>query len=132
MRTPIPQVLKHIVAVMNEYYSVYCLILCDLTDFSNPVIAAINPVGGGVPFGTSKADALILRPTTTAILDDGNAPFVVTLTWTHIENYDPEKTGNCEAIATFDLPQGLDQSDPETDLIALGTVAVSAPIPLAR
>ncbi len=131
--TPIPGSPKHITGVILQFNNVLQLIPRDLTDFSNPVIAAINPAGVvGVPFGTSEADALALMPTTTTILDDGGAPYVVTLTWTHIENYDQEKMGNYQAFATFDLPEGLDQSDPETDLIAQGTVAVSAPIPLTR
>ncbi len=133
MGQPIPQVPKHIVAVMNESNEVYRLISRDLADFSNPVIAAINPAGVvGVPFGTSEAVALALMPPTTTMLDDGGAPYLVTLTWTHIDNYDPDKMGNYQAFATFDLPDGVVQSDPETDLIAQGTVAVSAPIPLAR
>jgi hypothetical protein len=130
---PIPQYPQHITGVILQYGSAFQLIPRDLGDFSNTIIASINHAGVvGVPFGTSESDALSIMPPTTTILDDGGASHVVALTWTHIENYDPDQMGNYQAFAIFDLPEGVDQSDPETDLVAQGTVAVAAPLPIAR
>ncbi|NLM92288.1 MAG: T9SS type A sorting domain-containing protein [Bacteroidales bacterium] len=91
------------------------------------VIAGINPVDDiSVSFGTSQAVALgELQPSTT-IMDSFGNNHLVGLSW-NIEGYDAFSPSTYLATATFALPTGVDQSDPETPLQVTANVTVRKP-----
>jgi hypothetical protein len=89
-----------------------------------PFIVSIEPVDDvTVEHGTSEADAIAALAATTTITDSDQVSHTVTLNWT-IENYDAEMAGDYDATATFDLPDGVDQSDPPMVLEVTATVTV--------
>lgn len=87
-------------------------------------IASIEPVDDiEVPWGTIKEDALALLSPQTTITDSHNRTHVVDLQWT-VENYDAETSGDYLATGTFELPDGVTQSSPETPLEVTATITV--------
>ncbi|MBW6498114.1 MAG: phosphodiester glycosidase family protein [Bacteroidales bacterium] len=87
-------------------------------------IASIEPVDDiEVPWGTLKDDALALLSTQTTITDSHNRTHVVDLQWT-VENYDAETSGDYLATGTFELPDGVTQSNPETPLEVTANITV--------
>lgn len=76
-----------------------------------------------VPYGTAEADAINALETDIKISDSYNDEHSVVVTWT-IEDYDGEEPGDYSATGTFDLPEGVFQSDPETVLEVYATVTV--------
>jgi hypothetical protein len=79
-------------------------------------ISSIEPVDDiEVPWGTSLEDALDLLSPQTTITDSHNRTHVVDLQWT-ADDYNAETSGNYTATGTFELPEGVVQSDPETPL----------------
>ncbi|TVQ12240.1 MAG: hypothetical protein EA361_11190, partial [Bacteroidetes bacterium] len=96
---------------------------------TDPFIVSITPVESiSVPFGTLLPDAILELPATTTITDSDAQVHVVDLAWT-IPTYNANLAGDYEAIATFELPEGVVQSEPETTLEVTTTVTVlEAPV----
>jgi len=87
-------------------------------------IATIEPVDNiEVPWGTPKGDALELLSPQTTISDSQNRTHIVELQWT-ANDYDAETQGDYIATGTFELPEGVVQSDPETPLEVTATITV--------
>ncbi len=76
-----------------------------------------------VPMGTSREQALELLAGSTIIRDEGMNEHSVDLAW-EIDSYDGNVPGDYQAVATFELPEEVIQSDPETDLLVTATVTV--------
>lgn len=101
----------------------------DAIDLFDPVSTIVgididNEVGDiEVAFGVSEEDAIALLPETILIEGDLGDVHTVTLSWT-IADYDPLSSTNYIAIGTFELPEGMQQSDPETALEVTATVTV--------
>ena len=82
-----------------------------------------------VPYETLEADAIAALETDIKISDSDGGEHAVVLTWT-IEGYNGEVPGDYNATGTFNLPFGVDQTDPETvlEVSAIVTVLDSAVI----
>ncbi len=94
----------------------------------NPFIVSIEDVDDiEVDFGTSETDAISLLAEKTTIADSAGEEHEVDLTWS-IENYDAETAGNYTANGTFELPDGVIQSEPETELEVSANVKVLEPL----
>jgi hypothetical protein len=76
-----------------------------------------------VPFGTSEAAALGLLPAKTTIEDSEGSIHEVSLSW-QVTGYLPQTPDDYSATGTFELPDGLEQSDPPvmTEVTAIITV----------
>ncbi|MCB5559809.1 leucine-rich repeat protein, partial [Anaerosalibacter bizertensis] len=81
-----------------------------------------------VNIGTTEQEAKEQLSKATKIIDFENEEYEVGLTW-NIENYNGNEIGNYTAIGTFELPQGVKQTDPPTELKVETTVKVSKQIP---
>lgn len=68
-----------------------------------------------VDFGKSEDEAIALLSKETKITDSLGNQHSVTLNWT-LENYSPNKAGEYTAIGSFELPQGVHQTVPESKL----------------
>ncbi len=68
-----------------------------------------------VPFGTPKEEALALLSQQTTITDTNNDTYTVDLSWDS-ESYTADVPGDYQALATFELPEGVAQTDPPTPL----------------
>jgi hypothetical protein len=87
-------------------------------------IAEIEPVDDiEVPWGTSLEDALAMLSPQTTITDSYNRTHVVDLQWT-ADGYDAETSGDYTATGTFELPEDVVQSNPETPLEVTATITV--------
>ena len=94
----------------------------------NPFIVSIEDVDDiDVDFGTSETDAISLLAEKTTITDSADEEHEVDLTWS-IENYNAETAGNYTATGTFELPEGVIQSEPETELEVSANVKVLEPL----
>ena len=90
------------------------------------VIASITPVANvEVAYGTSEAAAIAGLAATTTIEDSDSQTHTVNLSWT-IANYDGNSAGNYTATGTFNLPTGVAQSTPPTELKVTAIVTVGA------
>ncbi|MCQ4924007.1 leucine-rich repeat domain-containing protein [Tissierella carlieri] len=79
-------------------------------------IKSILPVSSlAVDFETSKDEAINKLSRKAYIIDSNDNNHEVILTWT-LEGYNGGKVGEYTAIARFELPEGISQSDPETKL----------------
>jgi hypothetical protein len=95
----------------------------------------INPIGiiHGVDdievyFNTTEVDVIAALPATTTIEDIPGEIYTVDLAWT-IDAYDQITPGDYNATGTFELPEGVHQTDPETTLEVYAIVTVmEAPI----
>jgi len=76
-----------------------------------------------VPVGTSPENVLGILADTTIIMDEDMNEYLVDLYW-DIDSYDGSQPGDYQVLATFDLPDGVMQSDPETDLFVSAIVEV--------
>lgn len=87
-------------------------------------ITNIDPVDDiMVPLGTSKEDALALLSTHTTITDSFNQDYQVELNWSS-DDYDGDTPGDYTALGVFELPEGLEQTDPPTSLEVHATITV--------
>ena len=94
-----------------------------------PAIKEIKPVNDIlVDIGTTEEEAKEQLSKITKIIDFENEEHEVGLTW-NIESYNGNEIGNYTAIGTFELPQGVKQTDPPTELKVETTVKVSKQIP---
>lgn len=92
----------------------------------NPVIVSIASVSGiEVDFATSLLNAIEKLPKSTTIRASDGFTYYVPLHWT-IPDYEGEKVGAYTAIGTFQLPDGIDQSEDPLDLSVGATVFVKA------
>lgn len=66
-----------------------------------------------VDYGTDKSDVISLFPKATNIVDSLGNKHSVNLNWS-IGNYSANSSGEYTAIASFKLPEGVNQTDPET------------------
>ncbi|QGT99764.1 hypothetical protein SYNTR_1171 [Candidatus Syntrophocurvum alkaliphilum] len=90
-----------------------------------PTIDSINDVSDiTVEYGTKESNAIEKLAESTTILDSDEDSHTVSLNWT-IKDYDKNKAGAYTAIGTFELPEGVEQSDPETALEVETTVTVN-------
>ncbi len=88
-------------------------------------ITSIMPVNDiTVNYGTSELEAIANLAETTIITDSEENTHIVNLNWT-IEGYDAYKSGEYAATATFDLPEGINQSEPVMELKVRAKVIVS-------
>jgi len=76
-----------------------------------------------VDYGTSETDVTAALPSTTTIEDDAGDTYDVDLTWT-IDNYDGNVSTSYIATGSFSLPDGVEQTDPETPLEVTATINV--------
>jgi len=96
---------------------------------ANPYITGIEPVDRAEVYaGNDEADAIDELQSYTKITDSYGNTYYVELSWT-IKNYDGNTVGDYEAAGTFELPQGVDQSKPETPLVVKTVISV---IPLVN
>ena len=80
-------------------------------------ITGVTPVEGiSVDFLTPYEEAMAELPETTTITVSVGDPIAVDLDWELTVPYFPYAYGNYEAVGTFELPDGVDQSDPPTEL----------------
>lgn len=87
------------------------------------MIVYIEPVDDiSVEFGTSKADAIAQLSPTTIIKDNRGGYHTVDLEW-EIEGYNGNVPGNYNAVATFELPDGVEEN-PNIELKVRATVTV--------
>jgi hypothetical protein len=96
----------------------------------DPVFASDNTLANidgvddiSVPFGTPKENALAQLSQQTTITDTNNETHTVDLTWDS-ENYTADVAGDYQALATFELPGGVAQTDPPTPLEVHATITV--------
>jgi hypothetical protein len=85
-------------------------------------IEYVTPVGGlELDCGsTSEVAALAQLPSTTSILDSEGTSHQVNLSWASIQGYNQNIPGDYTVTASFELPDGISQSDPPT-LLEVGT-----------
>ena len=93
----------------------------------------INPIGiiNGVDdievyFNTSEVNAIAALPATTTIEDILGETYAVYLAWT-IDSYEAITPGDYNATGTFELPEGVHQTDPLTVLEVHAVVTVMEP-----
>ena len=87
-------------------------------------ITHIDPVDDiAVPQGTSIEDALSLLSKHTTITDSFNQQYEVELEWSS-EDYDGDTPGNYNALGIFELPEGVEQTDPPTPLEVNASITV--------
>lgn len=77
-----------------------------------------------VSLGTTQTDALSQLAQQTEITTSLDNTFTVELTWSSTD-YQPDQPGTYNATGTFDLPEGVVQSDPPIDLIVNAQITVS-------
>ncbi len=86
---------------------------------SNLAANQINTIEGvddiTVPFGTPKEDALAMLDTQTIVYDTGGNSYPVDLDWQSVD-YEGTTPGDYTATGSFDLPDGVEQTDPPTPL----------------
>jgi uncharacterized repeat protein (TIGR02543 family) len=91
-----------------------------------PYIISITGVDSvEVPIGTVEADAIAALASETTITDSDDETYTVALDWT-IAEYDGNTPGDYTATGTFELPEGVEQSDPPLELKVTATVTVLA------
>jgi len=76
-----------------------------------------------VYYGTSKEDAISQLVDEITIKDTDVNEYAVSLDWS-IEDYDSELADEYTATGTFELPEGVEQTDPATDLEVEAIVTV--------
>ncbi|MDD4773328.1 MAG: GDSL-type esterase/lipase family protein, partial [Eubacteriales bacterium] len=99
---------------------------------AKPTIAAIDPEGAvqnvSVPFGTSVPDAEAAFVQSINIRDSSGALHSADLDWEINPVYNANVPGAYGAMGTFDLPTGVDQSDPPTLLEVFAVVTVETEV----
>ncbi|HNQ67416.1 MAG TPA: choice-of-anchor J domain-containing protein [Bacteroidales bacterium] len=74
---------------------------------------------------TTEVDAIAELVYEITITNTDDEEFIVAVTWT-IDSYDPITPGDYNATGTFELPAGVSQTDPATDLEVYAVVTVNA------
>lgn len=89
-------------------------------------LISISPVNNvTVPYGTALPQALAALPGTTTVADGNGQTHTVALNWT-IAGYSGDIPGDYTAAGTFDLPAGVEQTIPATELKVTATLTVKA------
>jgi len=87
-------------------------------------IVSVNPVDDvEVYYGASPLFAIDLLAQETTIVDNFDNTYIVELNWELID-YDALIIGDFDAVGTFELPEGVQQSDPPTPLSVNAIVTV--------
>jgi hypothetical protein len=87
-------------------------------------ITNIDPVDDIlVPLGTTKEEALAMLSTHTTITDSFNQDYQVELDWSS-DDYDGDTPGDYNALGVFELPEGVEQTNPPTPLVVNATITV--------
>ncbi len=87
-------------------------------------ITNIDPVGDiTVPYGTPKEEALALLDQHTTIADSRGDTHEVDLVW-ESETYEAMVPGQYQAVAVFELPEAVEQTDPPTPLEVFARITV--------
>ncbi|MFW6237734.1 MAG: InlB B-repeat-containing protein, partial [Halanaerobiales bacterium] len=81
-----------------------------------------------VDYDTAEDDVREVLAETTTITDSEGEEHTVDLDWS-LDAYDGESAGDYDATGTFELPEGVEQSDSETDLEVSAVVTVAEPVP---
>lgn len=90
-------------------------------------IVSVNPVDDvEVHYGASPSFAIDLLAQETTIVDNFDNTHIVELSW-EIIDFDALVIGDFDAIGTFELPEGVQQSDPATPLLVNAIVTVLEP-----
>lgn len=76
-----------------------------------------------VPYGTTEENAKLELVQSIKIKDSDEEEHDVGLTWT-IDNYNSQQAGQYEATGTFELPEGVFQTEPLTELKVTANVIV--------
>lgn len=93
-------------------------------------IKAIKPVENiSVEYGTTEDIAKSKLASTTTIVDSKDEEHSVDLTWM-INEYNGNMAGDYTAIGTFELPEGISQTDPVTELEVKAIVTVQEEVTL--
>lgn len=93
---------------------------------SSITIESITPVDNvSVAYGTDETAAIAALADSTTITDSEDNNHTVNLSWT-ITGYSGTTPGDYTAAGTFALPEGVNQTDPETALEVTATVTVQA------
>ncbi|MPV48487.1 hypothetical protein GCG21_00370 [Pseudactinotalea sp. HY160] len=96
---------------------------CDVVE--TPTITDVTGVEPVIlPYGTSESDAGAALPAATTITDSDGTDHDVALTW-DISDYDGTVAADYTATGSFELPDGVAQSDPATVLEVVTVVTVS-------
>ncbi len=91
-----------------------------------PSIKEIKPLENiEVVFGTSEADAKTKLPEKVTIIDSENREHSVNITWSMLE-YNGNTAGEYTGTGTFELPEGIVQSEPAMDLKAKVKIIVKS------
>ncbi|MFP4662655.1 MAG: leucine-rich repeat protein [Halanaerobiales bacterium] len=110
--------------LMDKNKSVTAVFIEDEGDPEDPVIETIIEVENiELPSGTTEDEAIAALAASTVIIDSDGNDYQVDLEWT-ITDYDGNSAGEYTAIGTFELPEGVEQSEPPVDLIVTATVTV--------
>ncbi len=114
------------VKIGNPNYYVY-LFIDDISVTQLPVIAQIDPYNQIQPITVCKYTGMstVLQnlPATVKIKDNLDNEYLCNLSWT-VPTYNPNIEGAYPAYGTFNLPQGVVQSDPPMQLQVTTTVNV--------
>ncbi len=91
-------------------------------------LVSISPAGGiTVPYGTTLSQALAALPGNTTVVDVNSQTYAAALNWM-ITDYAGDTPGSYTATGTFELPAGVEQTIPATELKVTTTVTVQAAI----
>jgi predicted RecA/RadA family phage recombinase len=100
------------------------MVLAEGGEVPDPYIVSVAEVGDiEMEHGTAEADALAGLASTTTITDSRSDTHTVELNWT-IDSYDGNTSGEYTATGVFELPSGVEQSDPPTALEVTAKVTV--------
>jgi hypothetical protein len=120
------------VAFRYAGYDAHAWYLDDINITATPIIVnQINQIDINndvvdvqVCLGTSEVEAISLLANQITITDTEDNQYIVDLTWT-VASYDANTAGDYTATGTFELPAGVNQTDPPTALEVTATITVN-------
>ncbi|MEJ5268208.1 MAG: choice-of-anchor J domain-containing protein [Bacteroidales bacterium] len=120
------------VAFRYAGYDAHAWYLDDINITATPIIVnQINQIDINndvvdvqVCLGTSEVEAISLLANQITITDTEDNQYIVDLTWT-VVSYDANTAGDYTATGTFELPAGVNQTDPPTALEVTATITVN-------
>jgi len=118
---------ENIAVKIGNFSSYNIFYIDDISVLKIPEIAVIDPYNEIQPITVCKYTGMgtVLQnlPTTVRIKDDLDNEYLCNLNWT-VPTYNPINEGDYPAYGTFNLPQGVVQSDPPMQLQVTTTVYV--------
>lgn len=118
---------QYIAVKIGNNYSYTAIFIDDISVLKIPEIAAIDPYNEIQPITVCKFTGMVTvlqnLPASVRIKDDLNNEYLCDLSWT-VPTYNPNIEGAYPAYGTFNLPQGVVQSDPPMQLQVTTTVNV--------